>query len=331
MPDIYAALPGIEVKVGEISSALARMWTDKSSPEGANLPSVPDARAMQANLVLHFGFDSTPEDAVSQFRTVVRFAARHPSRVVVLCPRRNDEGGSAEIRAKVYGECFLGKSREDSRCCEFVLLSYNMAARAFLESQVSICLSTDLPLYYWAHRFSSAKRLGDYQYLLTKARRFILDTAQVDPTALHYPWPRPERLRDLAHARMLPSRQSIGQFLSRCDPPKLVEGLETVTSCYCNEHRAEGRALLRWIRERLQACGASVERVKWNETELSGGTGSCFELSFAYQDNRYFFWTADCGLGVAEFRADFGTGDTRIPSHILMLSPEQALAEAMFA
>jgi hypothetical protein len=60
------------------------------------------------------------------------------------------------MRAKVYGECTLGKSKADTRCCEFVMLSYPRSARANLENQVSVCLSTDLPLYYWAHRFSDA-------------------------------------------------------------------------------------------------------------------------------------------------------------------------------
>ena len=60
------------------------------------------------------------------------------------------------MRAKVYGECSIGKSPDDTRCCEFVVLSYPRLARPYLESQVSICLSTDLPIYYWVHRFVDA-------------------------------------------------------------------------------------------------------------------------------------------------------------------------------
>src|SRR5690348_16463012 len=145
MPTIFDALPGIEVPVDEISTRLAEMWIDPA--DGKPSLGADDAKATQVNFVLHLGINTTPEDTAEQFQTVVRFSQRYPSRIVVLCPLRTETNG--EMRAKIYGECFLGKSKSDKRCVEFVMLSYPMAARKFLESQVSICLSTDLPLYYW--------------------------------------------------------------------------------------------------------------------------------------------------------------------------------------
>ena len=94
-----------------------------------------------------------------------------------------------------------------------------------LENQVSICLSTDLPLYYWAHRFSEAAKLADYRYLLNTARRILIDSATAPADALSYAWPQPEKVRDLAYARLLPVRQSVGQFLGRYPVESLAKGL----------------------------------------------------------------------------------------------------------
>src|SRR5688572_1956092 len=160
MPEIFNALPGLEVPVGAISKSVSQMWA-QTAASGRPAPSSDDVKATQVNVVLHLGFGTTGEDALAQFQTMLRFSQRYPSRVVVLCPLKTDREAT-EMRAKIYGECFLGKSKGDTRCVEFVMLSYPMSARARLEDQVSICMSTDLPLYYWAHRFSNSGRLADY-------------------------------------------------------------------------------------------------------------------------------------------------------------------------
>jgi hypothetical protein len=166
------------------------------------------------------------------------------------------------IRAKIYGECFLGRSKSDKRCVEFVMLSYSRSARPFLEDQVSICLSTDLPLYYWAHRFSASGRLADYQYLLGQAKRVLLDSAIAPADALTYPWPNPGATRDLAFCRLLPVRQSVGQFLSAYPAGTLVEGLREVTVSHGSELAAEGRVLLAPLAAGAVArlCGGIGER-----------------------------------------------------------------------
>jgi glucose-6-phosphate dehydrogenase assembly protein OpcA len=256
----------------------------------------------------------------------VRFSRSYPSRVVVLCPL-SDDGGATEIRAKVYGECTLGKSPGDTRCCEFVMLSYPRWARAHLENQVSVCLSTDLPLYYWAHRFSEAAKLADYRYLLTTARRVLIDSATAPADALNYAWPRPENVRDLAYARMLPVRQSIGQFLGRYPVKALTKGLTSVTLGHGTEVAAEARVLLGWISDRMSASGGFEGPAKVTGPE---GAPRSFALRFAYGDRKVFSWTADMATGRATFDADFGSGRTVMPATAALLAPENALSEAMF-
>ena len=160
MSEIFKALPGIEVPVVAIKKGLTQMWNDTAASGGA-APQHDAAKATQVNFVVQFGLQTTVADATEQFQIAVRFSRRYPCRVVVLCPMPDDTT-ETEMRAKIYGECHLGKSKGDTRCCEFVMLNYPPSSRPFVENQVSICLSTDLPLYYWAHRFISSARISDF-------------------------------------------------------------------------------------------------------------------------------------------------------------------------
>ncbi|PTX91232.1 glucose-6-phosphate dehydrogenase assembly protein OpcA [Opitutus sp. ER46] len=328
MSAIFDALPGIEVPVGEINRRLDAMWVDTAA-RGEAAPTADDAKATQVNFVLHLGFQTTPEDAVRQFQTVVRFAQRYPSRIVVLCPLVNETPDRLEMRAKIYGECFLGRSKSDKRCVEFVLLSYPRTARQYLEDQVSICLSVDLPLYYWAHRFSQSGKLADYQYLLRRARRVMIDSATAPEDALTYPWPRPEALRDLALARILPVRQSLGQFLASYPPALLGKGLRQVAVTHSAGLVAEARALSRWLRERL-ADGCRGEAATFTLSD-DADDGPRLAVRFAYDDPaQAFAWQGDLTTRHAKFEASFGGGKTVLPAMVSLLEPEAALSEAMF-
>jgi hypothetical protein len=320
MPKIFEALPGMEVPVGGISRSFAKFWADTD---------VAEQKAMQLNLVLHFGLDTTPEDALVQFSVASRLASRYPCRVVVLCPDE-DESGPVELRAKIYGECFLGKAKGDTRCIEFVALSYPPAAKAHLQDQVSVCLSTDLPMYFWAHRFTSSKRMSTYLYLLTRAQRVMFDSAIVAPDALTFAWPNISAVRDLAYTRTLPLRQNLGQFLSRYAPPLIIGGLRQVTIRHRAQLAAEASCLLGWVRKGLVRAGAKLDQsIVFSVTpEKCPG---CFSMEFAYADPKKIFrWSADLTRDHAEFTGDLGTGRTTQTVGAHFLAPEMALSEAMF-
>lgn len=325
MPAIFDALPGIEVPVGSIQKSLAQMWTDNAAG-GRPAPEADDAKATQVNFVLHLGLNTTPEDAARQFDVVVNFSRRYPSRIVVLCPLLADVP-SPVMRAKIFGECFLGRSKADKRCVEFVMLSYSRSARPFLENQVSISLFTDLPLYYWAHRFSASGRLADYRYLLGRAKRVLLDSAIAPADALTYPWPNPSATRDLVYSRLLPVRQSIGQFLAAYSPATLVRDLQAVTVSHAPALAAEGRVLRGWFQRRLSACGAGTDGVKFELAAEGGGLAVRFDYA---QPGRRFRWHGDLATKQAQFDADLGAGHARLAAAVSLLSPEQALSEAMF-
>lgn len=329
MSAIFDALPGTEVPVGSISRRLAQLWAEAGA-EGKPALEADDAKATQINLVLHLGLNCTPEDAQAQFEVVVRFCRRTPGRVVVLCPLQLDRP-EPEIRAKIYGECFLGKSRSDKRCVEFVMLSYSRSARPFLENQVSICLSTDLPLYYWAHRFLSAHGLADYRYLLTRAKRFMIDSAIATPEVMAYAWPNPAAVRDLAYSRLLPVRQTVGQFLAAYAPAALVAGLQQVTVSHSSAWQAEARALSGWLQRRLTACGCQPGAVTFSMAPTEAGQGADLGIVIRYADDaRFFRWSAEFSSRAAVFEADFGGGRTHLATGVSLLEPEVALSEAMF-
>jgi len=105
MPEFFDALPGQEVPVGGISAGFKKIWEDTPAKE---------SRAVQLNLVLHLGRNSSAADALVQFQNTLNFAHRYPCRVVVLCPDY-EETSPPEMRAKIYGECHLGKSKSDKR------------------------------------------------------------------------------------------------------------------------------------------------------------------------------------------------------------------------
>ncbi len=317
MPAVFNALPGQEVPVGGIAAGFKKLWEDSPAKE---------SRAVQLNLVLHLGANSTPDDATEQFRATVRFAQRYPCRVVVLCPDFDDRA-PAEMRAKIYGECFLGKAKNDTRCVEFVILHYTMAVRTYLESQVSVCLSTDLPLYYWGHKFSAAKRLADYDYLLTRSKRILFDSAVVPPDAFTYPWPNLSAVRDLAYTRTLPLRQNLGQFLSRYAPALIHTGLQKVTIRHRHQFAAEASCLLGWVKKGLVRSGAGPVEFEVTPVDCEG----CLSMSFKYADpKKMFTWSADLSRDHAEFVGDLGTGRTTLTAGAHFLAPEAALSEAMF-
>ncbi len=318
--NIFEALPGMEVPVGGISRAFAKLWADTE---------VSEQKAMQLNLVVHLGLATTPEDAVEQFRVAVRLAQRYPCRVVVLCPVTEDTK-QVEMRAKIYGECFRGKSKGDTRCIEVVALSYPMSAKDYLESQVSICLSTDLPLYYWAHRFTSSQRMSQYQYLLTRSQRVMFDSAIVSPDAFSYSWPNLSAVRDLAYTRTLPLRQNIGQFISRYAPALIIDGLKEVSVRHRKELGAEASRLLGWVKKGLVRSGANVDKgIAFTVTPVE--KAGCFTIEFTYTDPaKKLLWAADLTKDNAEFMGDLGTGKSTQTVSAHFLAPEMALAEAMF-
>jgi hypothetical protein len=321
MPILFDAFPGQEVAVSGIDSGFNKMWADSPAK---------DNRAVQLNLVVYFGSSTQVEEALRQFAAMVAFARGFPCRVVILCPLHG-ETGDQPFRAKIHGECFLGKSTDDTRAVEFVMLSYPPRQHAFLEDQVSICLSSDMPVYFWAHRFTSTRTLAAYHYLLTRSRRIVFDSAIVPAEAFTYAWPNQSAVRDLAYTRTRLLRQTIGQFLSRYAPPLIVDGLTKVTLSHRAEHAPEARCMIGWVTKGLARCGGDTKKgIAFESTPSPSSSG--FEFVFHYSDpKKSFRWTADLPKSVSNFEGDLGTGRTSLVVGAKLLDSNDSLSEALFA
>ncbi len=327
MAELIDALPGVELPVGEVTGRLATMW------EGGPSSSPSEFRASQMNVVLHFGLDVSPEEARERFEALLHFAQRYPSRIIVLCPTR--EVGDGSMSAKLFSQCYIGKSQREMCCCEALLLGYKSEDSGYLSNQVSVWLEADLPTYHW---FSGvpAQRIEKYfGNLLVGVRRCIYDSSIESEDLSKLNWPDPNRVSDLAKARLLPVRQAIGQFMSGYAIESLCRGVESVTVIHGENMSGEGRGLLEWILGCLSDCTkCETCAAKEAKFEVLAGEGldpdSSLSLELKYSDDRYFKWRKFKDGSLGEIEAYLGKAKEKIPTRVKPLAPEQALAEALF-
>lgn len=328
MNTLLDILPGVPVAVSALEEELAHIW-DAPAERGSRPPS--EFRASQMNLVLHFGVDTPAEEARAAFATALRFAQRYPCRIVALAPPRVEEAGGAILSAKLHAQCFIGSSHREMSCCEALALGFAEGEGGrLLESQVSVWLESDLPVYHWLHRVSPESAWANFPALVKLARRVILDsslTGGTDDAA-------DARIHDLAWARTLPLRQSMGQVLSAHDPRDLVAGLRCVTVRHHARYSGEAASLLAWQRRDLAACfacsGTEPHAIEFGLEPLAVDTAPALEILWRYTGRSFFHLTHQRCAAVAEVEGAFGHGRFTHPMHLRLLEPEQALAEALF-
>ena len=328
--EIYKKLPGIEVSVGDALVSLSEMWDAPPSSDAVRPPS--EFRASRMNMILHFGFDASYEEATALFRSVIAFSRRYPCRVIALCPSKGGNAIGQGIVCKIFSECYLGKSDGDMSCCEAIIFGYTLKEKRFLEDQISIFLESDLPTYYWPYRFDSPDNLSAYQTFFKNVDRIIIDTGIENYTADCLELPEPENLHDLASARTLSIRQCIGQFFSTFPMEKIVEGLALVEIKAPLNLNAEARLLLVWIESALNDCSDRVEcselKTEFICEKIDQGAAPC--ISFTYDCESFVECSLDLKGGVAQISARIG-GDTHsMTAAIRLLEPQEALAEALF-
>ena len=329
MPSVFEVIPGMVLPVREVFTTLAKMW--ESEPlKGQSAPS--EFRASHMNLILHFGLGTTGEEAESLFNTVNEFARVYPSRTIILCPTPAEDSDIL-LTGKLYAECYIGRFGRDMRCCEVLTLGYDMENSGYLENQVSVWLDSDLPTYYWAHRLPPARLNTAYRNFISNCKRKIYDSS-VEGSEFRGQLKDSEAYRNLSYARLLPIRQSIGQALSGFDPALLVDLLENVALTCSPAYIQEGGALGRWICSCLGEC-AKLARFSLPFTEIAvqavdGEEGRDFDLSFEYTGPKELRYEADIGSATASLSGNLDKGAFSHSLRSGLLSPEAALAEAIF-
>ncbi len=327
MAELIDALPGIELPVGEVTARLATMW------DSGPLSSTTEFRASQMNVVLHFGLDVTPVEALERFETVLHFAQRYPSRIIVLCP--SSEAGDGSMSAKLFSQCYIGESHREMCCCEALMLGYKSDDCGYLANQVSVWLESDLPTYHWFSGVPPRRIEKYFDNLLMNVQRCVYDSS-IEPEGFsEFKWPDPSRVSDLARARLLPVRQAVGQFLSGFKIEDLCRGLGTVTIAHCPSMSGEGRRLMDWVKECFSECSqceeCSAKKADFILQDCDGLDADCvLSLEWNYTDGRYFKWRKFKDGSLGEIEACLGHAKEKIPTRVKPLAPEQALSEALF-
>lgn len=325
MESIIDALPGLPLPVSEVTAHLGRMWQGEEPGPEDGAPS--QFRASQMNLILHFGLETTPEDARARFDDAIRFSQRYPSRIIVLCPEKELPRGRRLMEGKLFAQCYIDFAPRTMCCCEALMLGYPVGEKGYLENQVSIWLENDLPTCHWFHRVPAGRIRSHYFGFLRGMRKIIFDGSAGAEGFRDIPWENPARVADLAHARMLPVRQTLGQYLSGFNPELLVEHTARVEVEAPPALAGEAFSLCQWLAHAYDLAGSgavdfvgarSEDRpdihVRWKD-----GSGKLvLEASLATGEGRG--WIVSSLPGAPGHR----------PLNFHLLAPESALSEAIF-
>ncbi|MBD5778613.1 glucose-6-phosphate dehydrogenase assembly protein OpcA [Pelagicoccus sp. NFK12] len=327
---VYEALPGLSVPLGSALKELTAMWSpvDESGKRKDN-----EYRASRMNLIVHIGFEASLDEAKELFQTVISFSHKYPCRMIVLCPQPDSWESEKDMGCKIFSECVFGEGAGGMSCCEVLILGYTLSDRQYLENQTSVFLEADLPTYYWPTRFGSAELLSDYKFFFKQAERVIFDSSRECFLIDQVDVPQPEKVHDLAYSRLLPIRQSVGQFLSAFPKEAIVDGLAEVSLSSSPSFKCEGRALMSWVASALTKCYPSPEEAKKAlrfEQQEAGDDDAMPIMSFVYSNDNYVTFTIDLAKSEAHVEGDLGNGKQSLTTGVRLLDPETALAEALF-
>ncbi len=320
---LFQALPGQSLPIAEVAPSFARLAAGEVNSA--------DFRATQLNLVLHLGSATALDEGMAVFADALAFAGRYPCRIFVTVP--TDAPSSGEIfRAKLHSECFLAGDGGKMCCCEAVVIAYSPAGEARLESQVTAWLEGDLPVNHWFHRIPGARLRGAFQRLVRTAQRALFDSSVED--ANYRVFLEGEQWRDLAHARTLSVRQTLGQHLAAHDPAQIIDLLDKVEIVGSQSLCGETRCLQHWLETRLNDCAALRGRTTHpNLSVIIEEPPHDPGLQIRWFDagrHPLFTWTAASNLAEAVVDDRLGNRRLQFTLPLRQLAPGQALAEALF-
>lgn len=322
MSDVFDALPGTLLRVADVMPALARYWQEADTD-------APTSRASQMNLVVAFGSRLSAKAAEEQLEQAFALSRRYPCRIVVLCP---DEAPEAPTRARLHIVCFpSGKGRE-RRCGEALILGFPAGMpRDALESQVTVWLESDLPVYVWMHGVD-LDEADRYSTLVRSARRVVFDSSLLRQEGVAAIVGKCSPARDLAQSRILPVRQALGQFLSAYEPEVLVRGLQRVVVRHAPSRIGEARHLMLWMRDRLDEIALRHGRRADADFRVqeTPDCDTCLSTEWTYADGGSFRWDHAASGSGAHIAADIGGVRYEHPLRVAFPDQPTALAEALF-
>lgn len=327
MSSIFSIMPGLEMSIPMVTETLIKMWRVEHTENSIHA----FARSSQLNIVLHNGLYASHGSALKSFNDAIAFAKKYPCRIIVLCPEKARED-NIHLMGKLFSQCYFGDNIRDQCCCEALILGYTTDDAIFLKDQVSLWLENDLPSYYWVNGLSPGAIKKHYLSLAELCGKVIYDSAVESEGFKDICWSKDQWVTDLALMRLLPVRQSLGQFLSGYSEEVLIGKLKRVVVEYSENCQAEGYHLLEWFRTALEKC-AQYEKEKF-EVEFvlieSFREEDFMKARWGYEDNKFFEWEYDCETGISEIKAKFDMEKIGYPLQLRRMSAEEALAAAIF-
>ncbi len=335
MNTLLNSLPGKQLPVSDVMEALRKLWDDDGVKPAGTDQAATEFRASQMNVVLHCGVDTHPDELRARFNTVLELGHRYPCRLIVLCPNLGGSEGD-ELQSKIFSQCYVGERGRQHICLEAIILSYLPSDRAFLEDQVSVWLDNDLPTYHWLHRVPVDRVHAYGKNFLQRCKRIIYDSS-IEPEGYAEAVRKvtnsgrvSSRWRDLANARSLPFRQSIGQYLSAYEPMLLALGIEKITIRYQKELQGEAGCLGAWAMGRLQDCAHEKIDIALELLEVAEGEETSLSMEWTYSNRHRFHWWVNLATGLSIIESDYGQGVNAYPLTIQLLSPSESLGESFF-
>lgn len=325
---IFNALPGLEMPIAQVTETLSKMW--QNQPYEYNNSSAL-LHSCQLNLIIHNGLQASKKAALECFDCAIQFSKKYPCRIVVLCPEKLS-GSTTPLRGKLFSECFIGNDVRQDYYCEALILSYTTEDAVFLTNQVSLWLENDLPTYYWVHQISPSAIKKDYLTLSSLCSKVIYDSG-VEPAEFQtIQWPNSQPVADLALMRLLPIRQSLGQFFSNYSPKFLVQDLKSLVVEYHPNYLAEAHQLIDWFKKSLIQCVQLANTDFRAELTLAESSNDSISLEthWAYSNNNTFDWTYNSQSGISELKASFNNQTISYPLQLRQIHRDEALAAAIF-
>lgn len=320
-------MPGLEMPIPKVTEILRKMWqVDHNQGNKHTL-----ARSSQLNVILHNGLYASNTSALKSFNDAIAFSEKYPCRIIILCPEKVHED-AVPLKAKLFSQCYIGDNVREQCCCEALILGYTTDDAVFLMDQVSLWLESDLPSYYWVNEISPRAISKYYLSLAELCSKIIYDSA-VEPEGFkEIHWPGHHMIADLALMRLLPVRQSLGQFLSGYSEKILIDKLEKVVVEYPENWYAEGYQLLEWFATALEKC-SQCEQENFEIgfiLKKSSSEDNLLKAQWTYAANKFFEWQYDYESGISEVKAKLGNEKINYPLQLRKMNPEEALAAAIF-
>jgi hypothetical protein len=314
--------------VSKVPDALRDLWsqTEHGDPSGSGI--VHNYRAVQSNLILHFGLRTQRDEARNILDHALEFAGRYPCRIICLCP--SERAGEHLLRGKLFSQCLLSGGGGHPVCSEALMLGYSLEDSRFLEHQVSIWLESDLPTYHWFHKVPAERIRDCYMPFLKMVTRATYDSSLEGGEGLSgLDWPCPRGARDLAEARMLHVRQGLGQILSGFGIGELLGGLVSVRTSHGPGKSGEAKALDQWMGDCIDTASIDHEVLR-SVDGMPGLEGIRCVWKYVGDPTKELDLELLPDLSRGNLAIDVGKGRKTFPLQMKAPSPALALSEALY-